>query len=515
MEKPFAAYSGDGPYIFVCYAHEDSDAVYPEIAWLHDQGVNVWYDEGISPGLEWTEALASAIQRSTKILFFVTPHSVTSEHCRRELNFAQEEAHDVVAVHLMRTEIPPGLRLSLNNRQAILRHELSDDLYRHELMQVAQTAFADPAKPVPQPITVKPSSNRTGLAMAVVAAAAVIALSVWWLNSASKDPAPTLVAESVEPNKQEVLHNAIAVLPFDNLSPDPNNAYFAAGIHEEILNQLAKIKELSVIARTTMNRYAKSDKSVPEIAAELNVATVMEGSVRFAGERVRITAQLIDAETGAHLWSESYDRNLEDIFAIQSDIAFSVTDAMKVQFSLSEQQAVAKRPTENIDAYVRYVEALTLRRNLDSPDAVHVLLDQAIALDSGFADAMATKAWLYGFQVEAAFEGANPTRDSQLQYVELAREYAERALALDPDQAEAHLALSSVYQYFRRWDSAFTEARRAYELNPNHYAIAFFYGRALMRNGKVDAGISLIERAIDLDPRNWSIHFFFGMELGW
>ena len=91
MEKPFAAYKGDLPYIFVCYAHEDSNAVFPEISWLHDQGVKIWYDEGISPGLEWSEALASAIQGSSKILFFVTPHSVTSEHCRRELNFAQEE----------------------------------------------------------------------------------------------------------------------------------------------------------------------------------------------------------------------------------------------------------------------------------------------------------------------------------------------------------------------------------------------------------------------------------------
>jgi pimeloyl-ACP methyl ester carboxylesterase len=165
VEKPFAAYKGDLPYIFVCYAHEDSDAVFPEISWLHDQGVKIWYDEGISPGLEWTEALANAIQGSSKVLFFVTPHSVTSEHCRRELNFAQEEGHDVVAVHLADTEIPPGLRLSLNNRQAILRRELSDDRYRQELMQVAQTAVADPVEPDPQPNAAKSSGRWTGLAL--------------------------------------------------------------------------------------------------------------------------------------------------------------------------------------------------------------------------------------------------------------------------------------------------------------------------------------------------------------
>ena len=163
MEKPFAAYKGDLPYIFVCYAHEDSDAVYPEIAWLHDRGVNIWYDEGISPGLEWTEALASAIQGSTKVLFFVTPNSVIREHCRRELNFAQEEDHDVVAVHLVDTEVPPGLRLSLNNRQAILRHELSEELYRKELMEVAQTIVADGVEPVPQPSAAVEPNKRVKL----------------------------------------------------------------------------------------------------------------------------------------------------------------------------------------------------------------------------------------------------------------------------------------------------------------------------------------------------------------
>ena len=165
VERPFVAYRGDLPYIFVCYAHEDSDTVFPEISWLHDQGVKIWYDEGISPGLEWTEALANAIQGSSKVLFFVTPHSVTSENCRRELNFAQEEGHDVVAVHLADTEIPPGLRLSLNNRQAILRRELSDDRYRQELMQVAQTAVADPVEPDPQPSAAKSSGRWTGLAL--------------------------------------------------------------------------------------------------------------------------------------------------------------------------------------------------------------------------------------------------------------------------------------------------------------------------------------------------------------
>lgn len=138
VEKPFSAYQGTEPYVFVCYAHEDSDDVYPELAWLQDKGVNVWYDEGISPGLEWSQALANAIQGCARFLYFVSPVSVFSENCRRELNFAQEEGHDVVAIHLSPTQVPAGLRLNLNNRQAVMRHQLTEDVYRNELLAAAR-----------------------------------------------------------------------------------------------------------------------------------------------------------------------------------------------------------------------------------------------------------------------------------------------------------------------------------------------------------------------------------------
>ena len=164
MDKPFSAYQGNDPYVFVCYDHDDAESVYREIAWLNNHGINLWYDEGISPGLEWTDALAGAIQGCSKVLYFVTRNSVTSEHCRKELNFAQEEAHDVVAVHLEPTEVPPGLRLSLNNRQAILRHELSDEHYHEELMQAAQAAAGAPRVPVSQPSTPAP---RRGFRLAI------------------------------------------------------------------------------------------------------------------------------------------------------------------------------------------------------------------------------------------------------------------------------------------------------------------------------------------------------------
>ena len=497
--------------MFACYSHENADAVYREIAWLNEHAVNVWYDEGISPGLEWRDEIATAIQGCSRVLFFVSPQAVVSEHCRRELNFAQEENREVVAIHLERTEIPPGLRLGLNNRQAILKHELSEQEFRDRLIRVAQ-ADGGAAQTVPLE-TKKPAPKVLPAAMIAVVISVVAA--VGWFVTRDMTPEPSAVGDVASPPAVTLLPNSIAVLPFENLSPDPDNAYFAAGMHEEILNQLAKIKELSVIARTSVQTYADGTKAIPQIGRELNVSTVMEGSVRYAGNRVRVTAQLIDAKSGLHLWSDAYDRDLEDTFEIQSEIARNVTSALKVQFAVAEQQSISKKPTDNPQAYAHYLSAVAVRQNLDSLDPVHQGLDQAIALDPNFAQAMALKAWLYGFQTEAPFTGNVPTPESQRNYVQLAQEYAERAIAIDPDQAEAHLALSIVDQYYRRWDGRLAKAKKAYELNPNHYAIAFWYGRALLREGRIDEGIPIIERAAELDPRNWSIHYFFGLELGW
>ena len=169
--------------------------------------------------------------------------------------------------------------------------------------------------------------------------------------------APAAVSDDASP---AVLPNSVAVLPLENLSPNPDDAYFAAGIHEEILNYLTKIKDLSIIARTSVKKYANTDMSIAEIAGELGVGTVMEGSVRYAGERVRVTAQLIDAATEDHLWSEVYERDLADIFAIQSDIATRIATALEATFSTAERQRIEKPPTDSPVAYALYLKAVAM-----------------------------------------------------------------------------------------------------------------------------------------------------------
>lgn len=311
-----------------------------------------------------------------------------------------------------------------------------------------------------------------------------------------------------------VLHNSIAVLPFENLSPDPDNAYFALGIHEEILNQLAKIEDLSVIARTSMLRYAGTDKLIQDIAQELNVGAVMEGSVRYANNRVRVTAQLNDGVNGVHLWSETYDRDLDDIFSIQSDIALRITEAMKAEYHLDEQQAIERQPTNNPEAFAHFVRGHALITGAE-PDLVAGIreLDQATTLDPGYAEAWAMRAAFHGFLLQFWQPGVPHTVESQSMNAQLARQFAEVALEQDSRQALAHLAMSLVHEVNREWDAAFDSTRRAYELQPSNSFISFFYGRWLLRQGQLDPALQIFYRTIALDPLNYNLPRFLGGSL--
>jgi len=280
-----------------------------------------------------------------------------------------------------------------------------------------------------------------------------------------------------------VLPNSVAVLPFENLSLDPEDAFFASGIHEETLNQLAKLRNLSVISRTSMLRYADSDLSIPEIAEELNVQTVMEGSVRYAADRVRITAQLIDAATDEHLWSEVYERDFADIFAIQSDIAMNIANALEAEFSLEEQESIEKIPTRSVAAYELYLQATAT--GLDGRiaiDTAHSLLDRAIELDPEFALAYARRAGLY--QNREAIDDA------------------QKALSLDPNLPSAHLVLSLSDVLGWRWSEGRERLERALELAPNAPQVLIQYAWVNAISGQHDEAMRDAQRALALDPND-------------
>ena len=314
-----------------------------------------------------------------------------------------------------------------------------------------------------------------------------------------------VVPRIVEP-RDTVLSNSVAVLPFENLSPNPDDAYFAAGIHEQVLNHLAKINDLTVIARTSVLRYAGTNASIQDIARELNVETVMEGSVRYADGNVRITTQLIDAATEGHLWSETYTRPFENIFAIETDIATQIAAALEAELAPDEQRKLVKQPTESADAYAHYLRAIAaiaypgggLGVSLEESAEFHRHLDRALEVDPEFALGYAAKARDYAYSM-----GRDLPRTAGLNFEDratLAIANGERALALDPELGLAYAALANVHRLSGNRPEALSALARALELSPNDFQVLF---DAVILNfvvGNADEAMRHAQHAARINP---------------
>ena len=311
----------------------------------------------------------------------------------------------------------------------------------------------------------------------------------------------------------DVPDNSIAVLPFVNMSGDPSADYFSDGISEEILNVLAGTPELQVAARTSSFAFKGQQKEVQVIARELKVRMILEGSVRRQDQKVRITAQLIDAATGFHVWSETYDRELNDIFAIQDEIAQAIGEKMKVQLVGAGKKGASSAGTKSIEAHDHYLRGLALwqrRREAELWQAVDEF-QRSVAADPGYADAHAGLALAYG--VIADYSG----RISYSDAMDRATNAAEMALALDPSLPEPYAALGSVATYERRRPTASALFRRAIALRPSFATAHQWLGTALMAGGDPVAGLAELERATALDPRSLVVaenHAFTLIALG-
>jgi serine/threonine protein kinase/tetratricopeptide (TPR) repeat protein len=289
---------------------------------------------------------------------------------------------------------------------------------------------------------------------------------------------------------------SVAVLPFLNIGADPENEVFAEGVSEDVIAHLAKIRDLEVISRSSSARFGGRDRNLREIGARLHVATVLEGSVRRAGNRVRIVAQLVDCESDKHLWVETYDRDLTDIFAIQTDVALQIAAALRAELTSTERDRIQRGPTRNLDAYEHYVRG---RRSFvqftpTSMREAAAHFEAAVAADPTFALGHVGVATAYTELVEV---GAMPAAEGH----PLARAAVERALALDEELGDAHAALAHLHFVA---DHAFGEAERrfirALELSPGSADTHDHYGRMLSSLGRFEEAHAHIRRAIELDP---------------
>src|SRR5881392_348001 len=291
---------------------------------------------------------------------------------------------------------------------------------------------------------------------------------------------------------------SIAVLPFENLSDEKENAYFADGIQDDVLTNLSKISDLRVISRTSVMQYRGRPTNLREIGKALGVSNILEGSVRRSRNKVRVNVQLIDANTDEHLWANDYDRDLTDIFAIQSDLAREIANALQAKLSPSERSQMSRKPTENGEAYLAFVQAHDLSCAFE--DSVKLkqseqLYQRAIDLDPNFALALARYSQLESWMLR--------THEGTSEHREKASSLAERALQLQPDLPEAHLALGFSYYYGdNNYDAALREFEIAQRGLPNESEVYLAIGAIQRRQGKWAESTANLEKAASLNPKD-------------
>jgi TolB-like protein/Flp pilus assembly protein TadD/class 3 adenylate cyclase len=307
---------------------------------------------------------------------------------------------------------------------------------------------------------------------------------------------------------------SIAVLPFQNLNNDPERAYFADGVQEEILTRLSRIRDLKVISRTSTQRYKTAPDNLREIAAQLGVAYVLEGSAQHVADQVRVNVQLVNATTDAHVWADTFDRRLTDIFAVESEIAARIANELRTKLSATDQERLASQPTNDSDAHELYLRARYFFRKQTGPDLEKAIdyFNQAIARDPKYALAYAGLSDCYRVLF---FWSANPTRAEREEDLKKARVAAEKALSLDPTLGEAHESLASIL-FLTEFNlgAAEREFQRAIDLDPNDSTAHQWYANTvLVATNKIDLAIDELRRAVELDPFSPFINANLGYHL--
>ena len=335
-----------------------------------------------------------------------------------------------------------------------------------------------------------PTSRRFALIGALVLLL-IIGFGWWWTNQPRRSPTSPAAPSTANAANQK----SIAVLPFDNLSCDPDNAFFAEGVQDEILTRLAKVADLKVIARTSTQRFKSVPDDLQQIAKQLGVMNILEGSVQRAGDQIRVNVQLINTVTDAHLWAETYDRKLTDIFAVESGIAKTIAETLQARLTGSEKSSMAKTPTVNSEAYELYLRGKFFAEKRTGAD-LHKSIeyyDQSIAKDPGYPLAYVG---LADSHLLLTAYGATSPKES----VTPAKVALKKALDLDDSLAQAHASSGLLATLELDLNRAISELERAIQLNPNYATAHHWIALPLMFVGQFDRGIAEGKRAIELDP---------------
>ncbi len=435
--------------VFLSYSSRDKTAALTALTALEGRGIRCWIaPRDIPAGSEYGEQIVDAV-RTCRVFVLVFSHDANSSpHVRREVERAVSLGRPIVPFRIENVAPSGAMDYALGNT-----HWLD--------------AFAGPVE-----------SHAVTLALTVGKL----------LGTDAPRPAATTGADSARP--------AIVVLPFVNMSGDAEQEYFSDGITEDIITDLSKVSGLSVVARNTAFTFKGRAVKVPDVCRELGVTFVLEGSVRKAGARVRVTGQLINGKDGDHVWADRYDRDLTDIFAIQDEITHAIVEQLRVKLLPQEKTSIALAPTDNIEAYTYYLRGRQFlhRHSKSYYQLARRMFTKAVELDPGYARAYAGIADCDSFlflhyHVDVAIDDILAT--------------SAQALALEAGLAEAHASRGLALSLVQRDDDAMAEFERATALDTSSFEAHYFYGRACFAQGKLDRAAALFERASELKPDDY------------
>lgn len=449
--------------VFISYSRQDTDKVLAVTEKLRASGVEVWMDVGgIDAATMWSEEIVNALDSAKVLLLMVTPAAVGSHNVAKEVVLTSERKGHILPVHLEPTQIPAGLKYQLAGIQHIEYYQGDPEDNLRVILR---------------------SLERIGVA---VHASTAVAKQDSRAVQAVAQPAPA-PDHPIEPG-------ALAVLPFHNISPDEEADYFSDGLTEELIARLSLVSEIELVSRWASVQYKEAKQDIRVIGKELGARYVVGGSVRRFRDSVRITVQLVDAETNRQIWGNTYKGKLDDIFDIQEQVAKQIVDALKLQLSFSEKVSLTKRQTVNAHAYDFYLRGqdYLYRMTKRGTEYAIQLFEKAIELDPRYAAAYAACSSAYG-QMYQWFSREEPFRDK-------AQELSFKALMYDNNLPEAYTAMGLSYFIWSKYDEAAQSVLKAIELNPDDFIAHWTLGRIHLSTGNPEAAEVECRRVIELKP---------------
>lgn len=504
--------SGGTPLVFISYASRDAAVAEAIVASLEHQGFRCWIaPRDVTAGAAYAGQIIRAIDAANASVLVLSQDAASSPHVLREVERTASKRHPIIALRIDQAPLPADFEYFLNSSHWL--DTSTSDIGRTlpKLVSAVQvairaptgTAIGVPPAHAPAPAVSARSRKRMALIVASVVSLALLGFAAdrLWLSShrSAATPAAAPVASALEPvpAAPAIPEKSVAVLPFVDMSEKKDQEYFSDGLSEELIDMLAKVPGLRVPARTSSFYFKGKPTKLPDIARELGVAHILEGSVRKSNNRIRVTAQLIRADTGFHVWSETYDRGLSDVFKVQDDIANAVVQALQITLMggpLTRQTG----GTQNLEAYQLYLRALDAQsqNTRSSLEAAGGYLDQAIKLDPNFGLAWSTLALTVIVQTD---NGLLSPKEGYGR----SRQLAQHALQSSRDLGDAHAALQYVHRTYD-WDWAASEAegRKALSIDPTNQFALMFSGLLSATLGRWDDANRELRAALSRDPLN-------------